>query len=125
MDGYDPILRELHARPDCRTVLISASQQDNLRQHCDELGITGYFDEIRGIDNIYAGSKELIAKEFIEENGSDDCLFIGDTLHDLQVANAVGCRCVLIAKGHQAEDVLKKMHPLVYKDIREVKEVCV
>ena len=124
MDGYREILRTLSFK-DCRTVLISASQEDNLLQQCRELNIVDYFDAIRGIDNIYAGSKEAITKEYISGTDPEDCLFIGDTLHDLQVARAVGCRCCLIAKGHQAEDVLKKEHDYVVRDIREVKELCV
>ncbi|MBR3167535.1 MAG: HAD family hydrolase [Erysipelotrichaceae bacterium] len=124
MDGYRDILRTLSFK-DCRTVLISASQEDNLLQQCRELNIVDYFDAIRGIDNIYAGSKEAITKEYISGTDPEDCLFIGDTLHDLQVARAVGCRCCLIAKGHQAEDVLKKEHDYVVRDIREVKELCV
>ena len=124
MDGFEDVLHGLSGK-ECRTALISASQQDNLLQQCREFGIENLFDEIRGIDNIYAGSKEAITKEYLAGTDPADCLFIGDTLHDLHVARSVGCRCCLVAKGHQAEDILRKEHDYVVNDIREVKELCV
>ncbi len=46
---------------------------------------------------------------------------IGDTLHDLETAKAMGVECILVANGHQAKDVLLKEYDKVVDDIREVK----
>ena len=46
---------------------------------------------------------------------------LGDSLHDLDVANAMGVRCILVANGHQAKDILVKNWDNVVDDIREVK----
>ena len=32
---------------------------------------------------------------------------IGDTLHDADVARAMGCRCILVCGGHQLPETLK------------------
>jgi phosphoglycolate phosphatase len=32
---------------------------------------------------------------------------IGDTLHDAEVARELGCKCVLVAAGHQSEKRLR------------------
>jgi len=33
----------------------------------------------------------------------EEILFIGDTLHDSEVAEAMGVNCILIANGHQVK----------------------
>ena len=35
-------------------------------------------------------------------------LFIGDTLHDLDVANEMGVHCLLVSRGHHSEERLKE-----------------
>jgi len=47
-------------------------------------------------------------------------MMIGDSLHDLDTARAMGIDCVLVAKGHQAKDVLLENYDKIVDDIREV-----
>lgn len=92
-----------------RQVVLSASKRDNLlKQMARYEGVRAYFDEVLGLDHIYATSKVAIGQKWLQENGVDptDCVMIGDTLHDAQVAEALSCRCVLADGGHQARDVL-------------------
>ena len=35
-------------------------------------------------------------------------MFIGDTLHDFEVADGLGMNCLLVAEGHQSEVRLKE-----------------
>ena len=49
-----------------------------------------------------------------------EVLMIGDSLHDLEVANAMGVECVLVARGHQDRETLVRNHDRVVDDIREV-----
>ena len=108
-----------------KNILLSASSLKELKIQLDELGITEYFDEILGIDNIYAESKIQIAVDWIRGKNPDDCMFIGDSLHDLESAKAMGIKnCILVARGHQAKDVLLAEYDNVVDDIREVK-LCV
>ncbi len=90
-------------------VIISAMKQDMLHHSIREKGIEHFFDDIKGIDDIYAASKTSIAIQYVKERGlsSEDILFIGDTIHDYEVANEIGSKCILIADGHQSEDRLK------------------
>ena len=46
---------------------------------------------------------------------------IGDSLHDLESAEAMGVECVLVSKGHQSKEVLLENYDKVVDDIREVK----
>lgn len=105
-----------------RNVILSASKLDNLMQQCNELKITSYFDEILGISNIYAHSKVDMAKEWMNSNNinPEDCLFIGDSAHDFDVAMAMGVKCNLVCKGHQSKNQLLKVTNNVFNDISEV-----
>ena len=118
-DGVKEILEKNHAKGNLN-ILLSASSLVELEKQLEELGIAEYFDEVLGIDNIYAGSKVDIALKWIEDKDPKDCMMIGDSLHDLETAQAMGVDCVLVAKGHQAKDVLLESYDKVVDDIREV-----
>lgn len=104
-----------------RQVLYSASEKKNLLSQTDALGITGYFDAILGLDNIYAASKIQIGLNFINENKLDKkkAIMIGDTLHDKEVSEALGIDCILICQGHQAYDVLSQGDNKVFNSVIE------
>ena len=118
-DGVVDILKANRAEGN-QNILLSASSLNELKKQLQELQIAEYFDEVLGIDNIYASSKENIALSWIADKDPQDCLMIGDTLHDLQVARVMGIDCILVAKGHQAKDVLLKETDRVVDDIRKV-----
>ena len=120
-DGVIDVLNKSHELG-YKNILLSASSLEELKIQLKELQIESYFDEVLGIDNIYAESKIEIAKKWIEGKDPNECMFIGDSLHDLQSAQAMKIEnCVLVAKGHQAKDVLKASYDNVVDDIREVK----
>ena len=123
-DGVIDILEKSHDLG-YSNILLSASSLEELKIQIKELGIDKYFDEVLGIDNIYAESKIEIAKNWIKGKNPDNCMFIGDSLHDLESAMAMGIKnCVLVARGHQAKDILVANYDNVVDDIREVK-LCV
>lgn len=103
-----------------RNIILSASSLEAMKQQLIELNILEYFDEVLGIDNIYAGSKIDIALNWIKDKNPEDCIMLGDTLHDLEVAKAMNVDCILIANGHQAKDILTKEYNKVVDDIRQV-----
>ena len=47
---------------------------------------------------------------------------IGDSLHDAEVARALGTRCVLVARGHQSRETLLEAGVPVMKSLREAAE---
>ena len=104
-----------------KNVVLSASRIDILSKQLKDIGIIDYFDEILGIDNIYATSKLPIGLNFIADKDRKECVMIGDTLHDLEVANSMGIRCILVSCGHQDKDILLENHDEVYDDIRSVR----
>jgi len=84
--------------------ILSASKQDYLLDAVSGYGLDAFFMEINGLDNHYASSKVDIGVDFVVRNNLDPAtiLLIGDTMHDADVAKALGVNCCLIANGHQS-----------------------
>lgn len=101
-----------------RQVILSASQRENLLGQMARFPIAQYFDEVLGLTHIYATSKEGVAREWMANGGAqpENCVMIGDTQHDAQAAQAMGCRCVLLLGGHQDEGTLRATGCDVAKD---------
>ena len=92
----------------CAQAVLSASKRDMLADQLGNAGILARFDAVLGLDHIYATSKEDIGREYLAQSGfaAKDAAMIGDTLHDADVARALGCGCVLVARGHQSRETL-------------------
>jgi len=92
----------------CGQAVLSASKRDMLLAQLSQTGILDRFTAVLGLDHIYATDKTDIAKAYFAENGVNAarCVLVGDTLHDADVAGALGCRCVLVARGHQSRETL-------------------
>ena len=75
-----------------------------------------------GLDNIHAHSKKAIALDWMEKNPSARPLFIGDSLHDAEVASAVGGDCALVANGHQSSQRLKESGFPVFSSLPDLLE---
>ena len=104
--------------------ILSASEKNNLIKQCKHYDIVKYFDEILGIDNIEAKGKTDIAIEFVNKNHIkyDEAIFVGDTLHDYEVSQAMNIGCRLVSCGHQSKEVLKAANVKIYDDIRGLME---
>ena len=82
-----------------RQVIVSASQRDQLRRQVDSFpALRGMFDEVLGLHDVYAVSKVQLA----------------------EVARAIGCRCYLIAGGHQNGEVLARSGAPVLQGFAEL-----
>jgi phosphoglycolate phosphatase len=92
----------------CRQAVLSASHVDMLQSQLESAGIRDRFDAVLGLTHIYATSKEAVGLAYMAQSGfaARDALMLGDTLHDAEVARALGCGCVLVARGHQSRAVL-------------------
>ncbi|MBR6708860.1 MAG: HAD family hydrolase [Clostridia bacterium] len=85
-----------------KQIVLSASERSLLLGQLEQIGLSGAFDEVLGLDNIYAHSKTEIGRAWRAKNPEGRLLMIGDTLHDVEVASEIGAECILIAGGHQS-----------------------
>lgn len=94
--------------------IVSALRQDHLDAATERFGVRGYFDEICGTDNLDGASKTGSAAALASRLASAGCrrlVVIGDSLHDKEVADAVGARCVLYSGGSHAPERLAPHAP--------------
>lgn len=102
--------------------VISACEKERLAQQINMFGIMKYFSCAIGTDDNFAVSKVELAKKWMRDNNinPDEVVFIGDTTHDYEVANAVGCDCILVCGGHQSDSVLSKTGAQLAEHIEKV-----
>ena len=91
-----------------RQFILSAMKQDTLDLCLQDHEINHFFEHVSGLDNHYAASKLENGQKLISDCNlnAGDLVLIGDTVHDFEVANALGCQCILIANGHQSREIL-------------------
>lgn len=91
-----------------RQCVLSALRQDLLEDALERNGLRGFFDLVYGVDNLDGASKLQRGRELLAAigPGKDGATLIGDTLHDAEVAKALGVGCVLVSCGHQTAERL-------------------
>uniref|UniRef100_A0A832G327 phosphoglycolate phosphatase n=1 Tax=Ignavibacterium album TaxID=591197 RepID=A0A832G327_9BACT len=137
MDDYERRKYEMNLFKGAREILqyakdkglkqsvLSAYKHDTLLEVLQYYDIIKFFDNVSGLDNIYAGSKEKLGLELRKKINlrKEEILFIGDTLHDADVAKVMNVECVLISNGHQSPEKLKANGNVVISDILELKNI--
>lgn len=103
------VLEQLH-RHGVTQAMLSAYKIDTLVELVEHFQLGGYFARLSGLDNHYAHSKVDNGLELIRQLGSDPqhTVMIGDTLHDYEVAQAMGTGCILVEGGHHPRYKLEK-----------------
>jgi phosphoglycolate phosphatase len=88
--------------------ILSASKQAYLIEAIGQFGIGDMFTAVAGLDNHHAFGKVEIGQRLNSEIDLDreEILLIGDTVHDYEVAKAIGVECYLIPSGHQNQQRL-------------------
>lgn len=102
-------------------IVLSASEQESLKSQIKPFDLERFLDELLGISNIYAASKIDVGKDYIERVKPEKAVLVGDTIHDKEVADALGVDCILVANGHQSREKLMKTDTMVIGCLMRVK----
>ena len=96
--------------------LLSAARKKMLDTLMDHHNLLDYFTNVIGQNDHYAYGKTEAGREWVNElhYNAPEVLFVGDTIHDLDVANEIGADCVLLSHGHTSLKRLKKTGALVF-----------
>lgn len=103
-----------------RNIILSACHQEVLMDLLKQLQIDSYFDKIIGIQDKLAHGKLENAILLAKELEGETSILIGDTLHDFEVAKAMGISCTLVSNGFQSYERLQECGVEVVQDIREI-----
>ena len=104
---------------------LDAFRAAGLRQVILSASPVGYFDRLLGLGDIYAKSKVELGRRFMQEEGIDPAraVMIGDSVHDFEVAQAMGTACVLQCSGHQNRQTLAATGAPVVEGLREAAQL--
>jgi len=116
-----PVLQQLQ-NLGCRQFIVSAMEQQQLEKTISDNQISSYFEEICGLDHHFATSKVENGRNLIVKRklNPELTLLIGDTIHDYEVAQVIGCNCILIANGHQSKKRLLNSGAKVLNNLEEI-----
>jgi phosphoglycolate phosphatase len=105
-----------------RQFILSAMHQEVLDNCLKHYQIDHFFEHVSGLENHFAASKIANGHRLIAEFNLDvsELILIGDTVHDFEVASELGCRCVLIANGHQSKTVLEATGAMVINELNQL-----
>lgn len=107
-------------------IVISASEINNLKEQLDHYNLSKYFQEVIGLSDVEAASKTSIAIDWLEskKNKNLKLLMVGDSLHDFEVAQAIGAECILIDEGsHQSKRRLEETGCKVLNNSQELLKI--
>jgi len=102
--------------------ILSAYSLMDLKDIIKYYKIDHFFENVKGLDHIYADSKLHLGKELLEETklSTDEILFVGDTHHDYEVAVELGVKSILFSQGHQSKEKLLKFNVPVIDNIKDL-----
>ena len=102
--------------------ILSAREQTELRHETRERKVDQFFQLIYGLDDHYAHGKTDVGIKLLEDLAIPIArlLFIGDTLHDSEVADELMIDCILLPNGHQSKERLEKCHHPVMHSLSEL-----
>lgn len=105
--------------------VLSALREDLLCRMLVDFRIESCFDRVCGAGDIYAAGKIERGRQLLCAIGirPEETLMIGDTVHDAEVAEALGFDCVLYAGGHNDELRLAEKAPVIHR-LGEVPVIC-
>ena len=98
--------------------IVSAQENQLLNDTVQFYQLNKFFDHVAGIDHYYADNKIKLAKSIREKitHLDNEIMFIGDTAHDYEVAQALNVHCILFTNGHYSKRRLIKCNCMMIDD---------
>lgn len=120
--GARELLRALHQRG-MKQIVLSAYRHDTLVTLLKDRNLHDYFTWIVGADDHYARGKKDQGLALLKRLNLDrrTTLLVGDTMHDHEVAVAMGIDSLLLDAKHQARQRLESCGVPVLGSLRELK----
>lgn len=105
--------------------LLSAYRHRTLLELISHFRLEDFFVAAIGVDNDHGEGKIGNGRRWQEKLSfpRSQITLIGDTLHDLEVSEAMGVDCILLAGGHQSRSRLEASSARVVGELTEVLEL--
>ncbi|MGC9352542.1 MAG: HAD family hydrolase [Mariniphaga sp.] len=107
-----------------RQFVLSAMHREMLERTLKHNGIFHFFEGVAGLGDHFAVSKVQRGRQLIGQFNieTENTWMIGDTIHDFEVAQELGIRCILVADGHQSQERLLKTGVTVLDELKKLQE---
>jgi len=101
--------------------ILSAREQHELTAETVQHGVRDFFHLVYGLDDHYAHGKTEVGFRLIRDLAipEKELIFIGDTLHDAEVAQEIGIDCILVPVGHHSEERIRSSGLPVFNSLAE------
>lgn len=105
--------------------IVTSNHIDEVTDLVKKFGIFSCVEKILGADNTLSESKIERARSLFDSLNihRNDAVFIGDTLHDLETANALGIDCILVEYGHQGKKLLREYGAYTVPNLKEAEKI--
>ena len=122
--GAEELLKEIQNQG-IPQVILTSSNRELIEGDTKRLGVRQYFDALLGAEDFQAASKVQRGIDWIKSHhhAPETMVMIGDSLHDFEVARAMGTKCILFTGGHQAEKDLRTTGVPIVHDFDELRQM--
>ena len=119
-DGVREMLDDLKNQ-DYFLAVATGKSRAGLNRAIDKVGLQGYFDASRTADETHSKPHPAMLLELTEQLGEPmkRTVMIGDTTHDLLMANNAGASGIAVQYGAHSPKELQLMHPMYSADTVE------
>jgi phosphoglycolate phosphatase len=102
--------------------ILTAAPEDLVKSQLKKYGIANYFIALTRKTNHYSSGKEDLAEVHMDklDISPSNTVFVGDTMHDVKVANKIRCDYIIVSHGHQDIKYLSKGEINTMHDLNEV-----
>lgn len=123
-DGIKELIQDLHAQG--KTLAIATGKKrKGLQRVLPNSGVQAFFTLTKTADETAGKPNPLMLEQILVETGTriEDAVFIGDSIHDIRMANNIGMDSIAVSYGCEKADVLAKEHPTkLVTTINELKQ---
>lgn len=123
-EGIKELIQDLHAQG--KTLAIATGKKrKGLQRVLPNSGIQAFFTVTKTADETAGKPNPLMLEQILVETGTriEDAVFIGDSIHDIRMANAIQMDSIAVSYGCEKADVLAKEHPTrLVATINELKQ---
>ncbi|NPA78851.1 MAG: HAD-IIIA family hydrolase [Gammaproteobacteria bacterium] len=123
-DGIKELIQDLHAQG--KTLAIATGKKrKGLQRVLPNSGVQAFFTLTKTADETAGKPNPLMLEQILVETGTriEDAVFIGDSIHDIRMANAIQMDSIAVSYGCEKADVLAKEHPTkLVTTINELKQ---
>ena len=123
-DGIKELIQDLHAQG--KTLAIATGKKrKGLQRVLPNSGVQAFFTLTKTADETAGKPNPLMLEQILVETGTriEDAVFIGDSIHDIRMANAIQMDSIAVSYGCEKADVLAKEQPTkLMTTINELKQ---